>query len=186
MNSKNRWWTCPRGGVRLMTIVVRARDRNPNGPRPAAPCKGGQQMSGQRGSVARPFRARGRARPRPLSGRGAPGRLSRKRRGRGDAISLLTLRIMRLSCLLCSPVRRRRDSRSISETGKGPHRSHRQLLPGNPRPRSNVHVTRCGWTRPATARPRSGSSAGLHGASVKVSSLRMTASLPVGVVIERS
>ena len=37
-----------------------------------------------------------------------------------------------------------------------------------------------------TDRPRSGSRAGFHGASVNVSCRRMTASLPVGVVIARS
>ena len=41
-------------------------------------------------------------------------------------------------------------------------------------------------TIPVTARPRIGSSAGRHGASVKVSSRRMTASRPVGVGIDRS
>ena len=58
--------------------------------------------------------------------------------------------------------------------------------PGSPRPRSSVHVTRWGPTRPMTARPRIDSSPGFHGASVKVSSRRMTASLPDGVETARS
>jgi len=47
-------------------------------------------------------------------------------------------------------------------------------------------MTRLGPTRPRTARPRRGSRAGFQGARVKVSALRMTASLPVGVVMARS
>lgn len=58
--------------------------------------------------------------------------------------------------------------------------------PGSVRPRSRVHMTRLGSMRPITARPRIASSAGFHGASVKVSSRRMTASLPIGVVMARS
>jgi hypothetical protein len=58
--------------------------------------------------------------------------------------------------------------------------------PGNPRPRSSVQVTLLGPITPITARPRIGSSAGFHGAMVKVSSCRMTAILPDGVVIARS
>ena len=60
------------------------------------------------------------------------------------------------------------------------------VRPGNPRPRSSVHVTCLGPISPVTARPRSGSRAGLHGASVKVSSRRITAILPVGVTTWRS
>jgi hypothetical protein len=57
---------------------------------------------------------------------------------------------------------------------------------GSPRPRSSVQVTRFGPTMPVTAKPRIGSNAGFHGASVNVSSCRMTASLPVGVAMARS
>ena len=39
---------------------------------------------------------------------------------------------------------------------------------------------------PLTARPLKGSRAGLQGARVKVSGRRMTANLPVGVVMARS
>jgi len=60
------------------------------------------------------------------------------------------------------------------------------VLPGRPRPRSKVQVTRVGPTRPVTRWPRMGSSADFHGASVKVSSRRMTAILPVGVAMEWS
>ena len=63
---------------------------------------------------------------------------------------------------------------------------HGHPLPGRPRPRSRVQVTRLGPTSPVTTRPRSGSRAGFHGASVKVSSRRMTASLPDGVEMARS
>ena len=58
--------------------------------------------------------------------------------------------------------------------------------PGKARARSIVQVTRVGPTMPVTARPRSGSSAGFHGARVKVSWRRMSASFPVGVTMERS
>ena len=61
-----------------------------------------------------------------------------------------------------------------------------QPLPGNPRPRSSAQVTRFGPIIPMTARPLKGSSAGRQGARVNVSCRRMTASLPVGVVMERS
>jgi hypothetical protein len=54
---------------------------------------------------------------------------------------------------------------------------------GSSLPRLCTQVMRLGPTIPATAWPRKGSRAGCHGASVKVSSRRMTAILPVGVVM---